>query len=183
VNITDMNKNIAIKIALGVLILAVFWLVGKVNQEEPTNTEATNIKQYVQDLSTRHVKAESASINSRQLIVTSSAGSSKTYDLPDEEFFVSIAPFVNTTHPCATHSLTGCQGELANAKLDVYIEDQQGNAIVNGSMTTMDNGFLDLWLPRNQKYNITIQHDGKTAKSEFSTFDKDNTCITTIRLS
>ncbi len=49
-------------------------------------------------------------------------------------------------------------------------------------MTTLENGFIDLWLPRNQIYKTTIEYDGKSAQSEFSTHKGDNTCITTIQL-
>src|SRR5690625_7008855 len=81
----------------------------------------------------RHLDSndDSDSITSEELIVTDSNDKETTYDLPEDEFFVSIAPFVETTHPCTNHSLTGCQGELVEKEFDVYIEDEEGNVVVD----------------------------------------------------
>lgn len=61
--------------------------------------DSQNIKEMVHDYSVGNIKDKSASITSQQLIVAESDGSEKTYDLPEEEFFVSIAPYINETHP------------------------------------------------------------------------------------
>jgi hypothetical protein len=58
-----------------------------------------------------------ASITFTQLIITDSDDKESVYDLPKEEFFVSITPLINETHPCDIHSLTGCQGELVRKKV------------------------------------------------------------------
>lgn len=170
-----------------VTILATIVLAacGKENINEGNSSkesETQNIKELVSDYSTRNVKAESASITSKQLIVTENDGSESVYDLPKNYFFVSIAPYVNQTHPCANHSLTGCQGELTEKEFDVYIEDMEGNVIIDKTLKSQSNGFIDLWLPRDKTYKAKIGHDGKKAESEFSTFENDNTCITTMQL-
>jgi hypothetical protein len=167
----------AVVVALGVYLVA-----GNIEKNTPSENDAQNIKQLVNDYSTRILKTESASITSKQLIVTDSDKKSKKYDLPKDEFFVSIAPYINTTHPCATHSLTGCQGEMVEEDFGVYIEDMDGKVIVDQTMTSHENGFIDLWLPRDQQYQVSIEHNGKTAKSELSTFKNDDTCVTTIQL-
>ena len=58
-----------------------------------------NIKEMVNGYSTKALTAKSASITSDELIVTAENGKEEVYSLADEEFFVSIAPYVNTTHP------------------------------------------------------------------------------------
>jgi hypothetical protein len=78
--------------------------------------------------------------------------------------------------------LTGCQGELVNEQFNVYIEDTEGNVIVDSTVTSRSNGFIDLWLPRDKTYQIQITHDGKKAESKISTFENDPTCITTMQL-
>ncbi len=78
--------------------------------------------------------------------------------------------------------MTGCQGELAEKEFDVYIEDAEGNVILNEKVTSQDNGFFDLWLPRDREYQIKIKHDGKASEAEISTFESDPTCITTMQL-
>jgi hypothetical protein len=145
--------------------------------------DAQSIKQLVHGFSMRSITAESASISSTQLIVKEDETVSTTYDLPEDEFFVSIAPYLNNTHPCAIHSLTGCQGELVEKEFYVTVIDPEGHPVLDKqAMKSQPNGFIDLWLPRDQTYQVTVEHDGKKAEAEISTFIEDDTCITTMQL-
>ncbi len=65
----------------------------------------------------------------------------------------------------------------------MLIEDEEGNIILDKTMNSKPNGFIDLWLPRNDTYNVAIQHDGETVESSISTYEGDDTCITTMQLS
>lgn len=78
--------------------------------------------------------------------------------------------------------MTGCQGEMADEEFDVYIEDTDGNVVLDDTVKTGSNGFIDLWLPRDKTYKVKIENGGKTVESEISTFEKDGTCITTMQL-
>lgn len=80
------------------------------------------------------------------------------------------------------HSLTGCQGEMVNEAFDVYMEDDEGNVVMDEEIKSYANGFIDLWLPSDKTYQIKIEHDGKMVESEISTFESDGTCITTMQL-
>ena len=163
-------------------IFAAVLLVACSEENSSVVIETEEIKEMVQDYSMRNITDKSASITSEQLFVTKDDGSEQVYELPKDEFFVSIAPYITQTHPCDIHSLTGCQGELVNEQFDVYIEDAEGNVIVDDTLQTEVNGFIDIWLPRDQIYQIKIEHQGKTVESEFSTFENDGTCITTMQL-
>lgn len=143
---------------------------------------AEEMKQMVHDFSTDKLSAEGASITSHQLIVTNSDESKTTYELPKDEFFVSIAPFINETHPCAIHSLTGCQGEMSSESFEVKVTDQDGGIIIDDTLQAHSNGFIDIWLPRDRKYEVEISHGDKSVKEEIATFEGDNTCITTMQL-
>src|SRR5699024_326015 len=168
---------------LAVLGLVLILTVAACSDDASNEVETQDIKKKVQDYSVGDADEDiSASITSDELIVTDSDNKETTYNLPGDEFFVSIAPFVETTHPCTNHSLTGCQGELVEKEFDVYIEDEDSNMLVDEKMTSLKNGFIDFWLPRDKTYNVEIQYDGKTAESEISTFEGDNTCITTMQL-
>ncbi|KIL46665.1 hypothetical protein KP77_27920 [Jeotgalibacillus alimentarius] len=147
------------------------------------NSASIDIKELVNDFSTREVSAEQASITGETLTITEEDGSEETHDVSGEDFFVSIAPFVDQTHSCTFHSLTGCQGEMIEETFDVYIEDSEGNVIIDESMTTFENGFIDLWLPRDETYSVVIEQDGMSTEAEISTFEGDPTCITTMQLS
>lgn len=171
------------KSLLAVLGLILILTVAACSEDTSNEVETQDIKKLVQDYSVGDSdEGVSASITSDELIVTDSDNKETTYNLPDDEFFVSIAPFVETTHPCTNHSLTGCQGELVEKEFNVHIEDEDGNVLVDETMTSLKNGFIDFWLPRDKTYNVEIQYDGKTAESEISTFEGENTCITTMQL-
>ncbi|WP_432363075.1 CueP family metal-binding protein [Sporosarcina sp. UB5] len=146
--------------------------------EEGTEDIKEKVHSYSVGTFTNDVKA---SITSHELIVTDN-GKKTSFDLPEDEFFVSIAPFVKTTHECAIHSLTGCQGELVEKDFNVYIQDEEGNVVVDETITSLENGFIDIWLPRDRTYQVKIEYDGKTVESVISTFEGDNTCITTMQL-
>ncbi|HLR42325.1 MAG TPA: CueP family metal-binding protein, partial [Pseudogracilibacillus sp.] len=115
-----MRKTIIAIILLMLVLLAA--CNGKSANEELESkvNEPTDVKELVQNYSVGKITDQSASITSTQLIVTDSNDKELVYDLPEEEFFVSIAPFINETHPCENHSLTGCQGELVNQDFDLY---------------------------------------------------------------
>ena len=90
--------------ALVVTLLASMMLVacgdGSKNESSSSKEmDEKDIKQLVDDYSAGNIENESASITSTQLIVTDSNEKKTVYDLPDDSFFVSIAPYVNETHP------------------------------------------------------------------------------------
>lgn len=167
---------------LALISLLLITMIAACDESSSNKKEALDIKNMVHDYSIGDFDDVSSSITSQELIVTDSKNNKTTYDLPEDEFFVSIAPFISTTHTCTIHSLTGCQGELVEKEFDVYIQDEEGNIVVDETMTSFQNGFIDLWLPRNETFNVKIEYDGKTAESEISTFKSDNTCVTTMQL-
>lgn len=166
----------------GLLLILLLAACNNSSSNEKEVNEVKDIKEMVHDYSVGSFEDVSASITSHELIVTDSNKEETSYELPEEEFFVSIAPFIETTHECAIHSLTGCQGELVEKEFDVYIQDEAGDVVVDETMTSFANGFIDLWLPRDKTYTVKIGYDGKTAESKLSTYKGDNTCVTTMQL-
>lgn len=173
------------RILLAIFALATTGLLtacGASDIDNNASENEKNIKELVEDYSTGKIKDESASITSNQLIVAKSDKKKVIYDLPEEEFFVSIAPYVNQTHRCQNHSLTGCQGEMDNEEFEVYIEDSKGNVVVDEKLSSQANGFIDFWLPRDETYFVSIKHSEGQTEGEISTFAGDYTCITTMNL-
>ena len=78
--------------------------------------------------------------------------------------------------------MSSCQGELIEKEFDVIAFDQDGNALVYKSMTTLRNGFFEFWLPRNRRINLKIQGLNRKAEGTIETFDDSKTCITTFQL-
>lgn len=174
-------KKMKILIILMVILTVFLSSCGK-NEVADDTAELTSIRDLVHDYSIGNIKGESASITSSELIITKEDGKKVAIDISKEDFFVSIAPYIKETHPCQNHSLTGCRGELPNKEFHVLIEDAKGNIVIDENLTSLPNGFIDLWLPRNKTYNITIEYDGLVAKGKISTSYGSNTCITTLQL-
>lgn len=157
--------------------------MGCSNENADTQDQASaDIKDLVHEYSVGTSESETASITSSELVVTDENEEVTKYELPADEFFVSIAPFKTTTHPCDIHSLTGCQGELVEEEFNVLVQDSKGATVLDESKKTEANGFIDLWLPREDTFKVTITQGSQETTSDISTFDGDNTCITTMQL-
>ncbi|WP_315097284.1 CueP family metal-binding protein [uncultured Cellulomonas sp.] len=102
--------------------------------------------------------------------------------LQDGEFYVSIAPFVDTTHECFFHSLATCQGELVEEPVDVTITTADGEVLVEESTTTHTNGFVGFWLPEDVEGTIEVRQGDRMGSVPFSTAEGSPTCVTTLRL-
>ena len=122
-----------------------------------------------------------ASVRPAELVVTDGARE-LSVPLPADEFYISLAPYVEGTHDCFYHSLTTCQGELASVPLDVLITTTDGEVLLDEQVTTFDNGFVGFWLPRGSAGTIEVRHEGRSATYEFTTDDDAPTCVTTVRL-
>lgn len=123
-----------------------------------------------------------ASVRPGELVVGDGA---KEYslDLPDDRFYLSVAPYVDQTHDCFHHSLTTCTGELASTDVKVEIVDRTNDEVlVDETRTTFENGFTGFWLPRHIEGTLRLTAGGRTAETEFSTDADSPTCLTTLRL-
>lgn len=78
--------------------------------------------------------------------------------------------------------MSSCQGELPGMKFDVKATDLKGNVLVDESINTLENGFFELWLPRNRGIKLTVQGAGRQAVGRIGTFDGSKTCVTTFQL-
>ncbi len=96
---SKMKRNILAVIGLISVVLAVFVFTANDENNMTQVNEATNMKELVHDYSVGKIEGQTASITSHQLIVTESDGNQFIYDLPEDDFFVSIAPYIDKTHP------------------------------------------------------------------------------------
>lgn len=102
--------------------------------------------------------------------------------LPEDQFYLAVAPWTTTTHECFHHSLSGCQGELTNTPVQVRITAADGTVLVDESTSTYENGFAGFWLPKDITGSLQITSASGTATQDFGTFEDSPTCITTMRL-
>lgn len=102
--------------------------------------------------------------------------------LPADRMVVAIAPYITRTHPCKVHYMSSCQGELVQTSARVVATNAEGKEVFRGTVKTLENGFLELWLPRNQSYQLSLEVLGRSVTGLISTFSNSDTCITTFRL-
>ena len=78
--------------------------------------------------------------------------------------------------------MTSCQGEMALKSFEVKGIDQNGEILIDQTVNTLRNGFMELWLPRERMISLSIKHMDVAAKGFLATFDKSPTCVTTFQL-
>ncbi|WP_232820171.1 CueP family metal-binding protein [Brachybacterium sp. YJGR34] len=124
-----------------------------------------------------------AAVHPTELVLSDESGREAALPLPEDSFYLSVAPFLRTTHDCHLHSLTTCLGELPEQEISVLVTDDAGEAIVDATVTTQPNGFLGLWLPRGKDLAVTCSADGRSGSVEVSTRgDGAATCLTTLQM-
>jgi prolipoprotein diacylglyceryltransferase len=184
-NIKMNKKTIAIGSIVLLAIISLVLFMSKYDKErndflQSYGLEGLTVKEMVVKLD-QEINEPSilkASINGKKLILKDDEKSYE-FNLPTNKFYLSFAPYVEQTHPCANHNLITCRGELPDEVFMVTITDYTGNKLVNEEIKTGENGFIGLWLPKNITGTIEVRYAGKTAKADFSTFETNNTCLTT----
>jgi hypothetical protein len=122
------------------------------------------------------------SVYDHELLILVDNGQTISLAMPEDEFYLSVAPYKTLTHECTFHSATGCRGELKSETFFVEFIDTEGNVIIAQTMDTLSNGFIDLWLPRDIEGNLTITQGDYVASKVISTETGQPTCETTMRL-
>ena len=189
-------KKLIVKIIALSLILSVLSLSVAYASENPTSVNKSNDGQLKEKLTGIDGEKAVAIANKWQrdkidvvTFVTSDNVNFKFKDgqvisipLPDDTMMVSIAPYINKTHSCATHYISSCDAELKSTNVKVVAITAGGKTVINKTMKTAPTGFLDLWLPRNQAINITVSAKGKSATGKIFTNRDSKTCETTFKL-
>ena len=96
-----MKLKISAIFAITILVAIVLAACGggsKIEESTSKLSETQDIKKLVSEYSVGNIESQSATITSQQLIVTESNKNQLVYDLPENDFFVSIAPYINKTH-------------------------------------------------------------------------------------
>ncbi|QYF74445.1 CueP family metal-binding protein [Cryobacterium sp. PAMC25264] len=124
-----------------------------------------------------------ASVRVDELLLSSGDGE-VSLPLPEDEFRLSIAPYLTDTHECFYHSLTTCVGELGNTDLHVTItDDANAQVLVDSDITTFENGFFDVTLPTGLDITVIIDDGERSVELPLGTRAEDPTCVTTAQLS
>jgi hypothetical protein len=121
-------------------------------------------------------------ITSKELKVVFPDEREVTIAIPDDEMYIAVAPYIRETHECSTHYLSSCQGEMDIKEFSLTIKNEQGQMVFDGSVTSLKNGFFEIWLPRDERFNCNIEYDDMSAEFILETFEDSNTCVTTVNL-
>jgi hypothetical protein len=146
--------------------------------------EGGSAEEVVEELDSTHRDREkglAASVTAGQ-VVLSDRDRQIALDVPEDRFYLAVAPYETTTHGCFHHSLSGCQGELVDTPVHVTVTDADGTVVVDEERTTYANGFVGLWLPADIEGTLEVRAQGKTATADIATGADDPTCLTTMRL-
>ncbi len=127
-------------------------------------------------------------IHPDRINATFANGSEANVAIPQDQFFLSIAPWATFTHPCGNHVPTGCTGELIGETMHMSAVDvDSGEEILNQMITTQHDGFIDFWVPAQRNLEFTFHYEHPQfgwleAKEVLPTFEDSRTCITTMQL-
>lgn len=106
-------------------------------------------------------------------------GNALEFAIPDDQFYVSFAPYINNTHPCTQHNLVSCRGELKSETFHIIITQVNGTVLIDETIQSMDSGFIGLWLPKDIEARLYVEYDGLSVEIPIATLDESDTCITT----
>ncbi len=185
-----MRKNIKSWIIVSIIALVVVGSGITVYQSIAANQkqeqlvrwglEGMTIVEMVETLerNTYSLNDMNARIDGTHLTIVDRSGEQK-YKLPDNQFYLSFAPYISQTHPCGIHNLVTCRGELVNQSFNVIVTTQDGSIIFDEEVTSFENGFVGIWLPKGIEATIQVEFNGLVATSLISTFDNSDTCLTT----
>jgi hypothetical protein len=97
-------------------------------------------------------------------------------------FWLSVGPYQNNTHTCIDHNVLSCDAEFKGKNIMFHIKSQDSSFEMNGSGFTTSQGWLDLYLPKNQKYTAEFEVEGLKGSGILTTAADSPTCISTIRV-
>lgn len=151
---------------------------------EPLGLAGLGVAEVVQGLETTAADREAGVVGSVRYdhIIFSTPAGEHTMPIPENDFYMSVAPFIEKTHECFYHNLATCQGELVGEDLQVKITSADGQVLIDDTVTTYQNGFAGFWLPRDMEGTIEVSYDGKSVTAPIGTGPDDPTCITTLQL-
>lgn len=121
-------------------------------------------------------------VTTKEVVFEFPNGKKVTKALPDSLVYIAIAPYINSTHTCETHYPSSCQGELTERTFFLTARDESENLLYEGEITTLKNGFFELWLPRGTNIQLSIKYGKLSGNETIPTVDGSRTCITTIKL-
>lgn len=176
-----MKKAIIIfSLLMGLLVVSQLDVFKSKGILEVYGLENQSVEDVVQLLESGAIDASglTAFINSEELNLQTK-NDLVTMKLPENKFYLSFAPYITSSHVCQTHYLTSCQGEMRNETFMIKVILEDGTVYLEKEVTSENNGFVGVWLPKEIKGVLHINYEDMHVSSSISTYDEDPTCLTT----
>lgn len=172
---------IIVVLVLGISGIFLWRNYNKTTVLSRNNLQDLSIEKLVQKLHAE-TNNEIESIVYGDRIVLEDEEGKQTVRLPDDKFYLSVAPYIYSTKSCEMKSLSKGEGEMKYVTFMVNVIDEEGQTVVNESYMSEGDGFFGLWLPRDIEATITVSYDSLSATSSISTKKDAKTCISTLHL-
>ncbi len=101
----------------------------------------------------------------------------------NDRFYLSIGLYANYTHECYYHNPGTCDAQFKSTPVKYRIQSLNSSFVLENTVKTTDKGWLDYYLPKNQKYNAEFEVEGMRGTGIISTEADARTCISTIKVS
>ena len=179
-----MKRYAAIALLVAGLLLA-WWTFGPKNRDPFASALAGADAAEVMALANawrQEGKGVQSYVTSEAVVFRLSKSREVKVPLPDDRMVVAVAPYISFTHRCEVHFMSSCQGELAGEKVWIRVEGEDGRVVQEGEVTLLPNGFVELWLPREQRFAFTARYGGLEAQKTLTTFANSPTCVTDVPL-
>lgn len=102
-----------------------------------------------------------------------------------DRFYLSIGLYADYTHECYYHNPGTCDAQFKSTPVKYRITSLNSSFVLENTVKTTDKGWLDFYLPKNQKYNAEFEVGGGGMRGSgiISTEVDARTCISTIKVS
>ena len=132
-----MKKTLITIAVIAVFGLSILAITKQQNPQSDDNFLDLSAREMIEamEASDETYDLQLASLTAKSLLVIDK--DDKEFSIPvGNEFYLSLAPYINMSHECYNHSLLTCQGELVNEKVRITITDSRGTTLVDEETKT-----------------------------------------------
>jgi len=121
-------------------------------------------------------------VDTKELNISFPNGRNLKILLPENEIYVAIAPYETYTHDCRVHYISSCEAELTESEFFIKLLRDDGTIFREQEIYSLKNGFVELWLPKNEEFDVEINYKDKSCEFVLMTYETSRTCITDAKL-
>lgn len=100
-----------------------------------------------------------------------------------DQFYLSVGLYADYTHDCYYHNPATCEAQFKAKQVKYSVKSLNTSYVDSGVSVTTSKGWLDFYLPGNQKYLAEFEVEGLKGSGVMSTEEEAPSCISTIKVS